>query len=253
MKIGWALCIVAAATASLSFATLGAPQADATGPGIDPITGNLPTFAQMFYFSPVINGIIACLSIFAVLLFIFFLMTISTTSMAPPSFVDAVTKMVISREYEDATRFCRNHSHVFAATIIQRCVENAAKPHSLIMNMIDVEGRRKADLVWNRISYLADLSNVAPMLGLLGTVMGMLKAFFSLEGETGTINSMALSGSIGEAMTTTLAGLALAILALIFYAIIKSRVTHSLATVEQLVHSIADHIKREGNGGGGAR
>lgn len=251
--IGWALLLAVAAMVVLVLPSYGASEPAQSGPGVNPVAGELPTIAQMFQFSPVINGIIACLSVLAVGLFLFFLMTISTTGMAPPSFVDAVTKMVISREYEDATRFCRNHSDVFAASIVQRCVENAGKPHSLIMDMIDVEGRRRADIVWNRVSALADLSNLAPMLGLLGTVRGMLKAFFSLKGETGTINSMALAGSIGEAMTTTLFGLALAILTLIFYTIVKARLTRALAMVEQMVHSIADHIKREEIGDGSTR
>ena len=246
----WAICAAVAVVAGMWWPSLGAAAAEPSAGGIDPVSGELPTYARMFMFSPVINGIIALLSVLAVLLFLYFLMTISAVSMAPPTFVDALTKMVIGREFEEATRFCRNHTHVFSSTIIQRCVENAGKPHALIMDMIDSEGKRRAEIVWNRISYLADVSNLAPMLGLLGTVNGMIKAFFSLQGETGTINSMVLSTSVGEAMATTLFGLALAIVALIFYSIVKSRVTRSLATVEQLVHSIADHIKREDTGGG---
>ncbi|MFW6058808.1 MAG: MotA/TolQ/ExbB proton channel family protein, partial [Phycisphaeraceae bacterium] len=128
---------------------------------------------------------------------------------------------------------------------VQRCVDNAGKGHSIIMDMLDTEGRRRADIVWNRISYLADVSNVAPMLGLLGTVMGMIKAFFGLEREAGNVDAGVLSQGVAEAMSTTMFGLMVGILALVFYSIVKARATRTLAEAEAAVHSITDHLKRE--------
>jgi len=212
---------------------------------IDTESGELPTILMLFNYSPVINGVIAALSIIALLLFLYFLLTINTGSMAPAGFVDDVTKLVINRQYKDAAATCRQNRKVFVASIIQRCVENAGKEHSVIMDMLDSEGRRRADIVWNRISYLADVSNIAPMLGLLGTVMGMIKAFFLLPTQSAGVASDVLARGIGEAMATTMFGLIVGILALAFYSIIKSRVTRSLADVEQVVHSVADHIKRD--------
>ena len=244
--LAWlALALVTAVLCTRGFAAAANDAATAVGPAL----GELPSYAQLFGYSPIINGIIVALSILVLLLFLYFVLTINTANMVPPSFIDDVTKLVIRQQHEEAAKLCRTHRHIFSASIIQRCVENAAKQHSVIMEMLDTEGRRRADIVWNRISYLADVSNVAPMLGLLGTVRGMIKAFFSLQGQTGSINSMALSASIGEAMATTLFGLAVAIMALFFYSLIKARVTRALADVEQVVHSIADHIKRDDGGG----
>ena len=209
----------------------------------------MPTVLYLFKLSPWINGIIAALSVLALVLFIYFILTINTLSMAPPAFVDDVTKLVINRDYEEAVKYCRSHRHIFAASIIQRCVENASKQQTVIMDMLDTEGRRRADLVWNRISYLADVSNVAPMLGLLGTVIGMIKAFFMLPEQQGSITSRVLSEGVGQAMATTMFGLIVAILALTFYSLVKARATGALADVEQVVHSVADHIKRGDNTG----
>jgi biopolymer transport protein ExbB len=208
--------------------------------------GTLATFKELFDTSPYINGTILVLSVFAVLMFVYFLMTINSSSMAPPAFVDDVNKLVLSRKNEEAANLCRSNRKVFVASVIQRCVENAGKEHSVIMGMLDSEGRRRADVVWNRISYLADVSNVAPMLGLLGTVVGMIKSFFLLGDQPGSIRSTLLSRAIGEAMSTTMFGLIVGIMALIFYSIIKSRATRVLADAEQVVHSVADHIKRGG-------
>ena len=207
--------------------------------------GELPTLATLFGYAPVINSIIAVLSAVALMLFVYFVSTVTTRSMMPPGFIDDVTKLVIGRQYKGAADLCRNHRHIFVASMIQRCVENADKEQSVIMEMLDTEGRRQADVLWNRISFLADVANVAPMLGLLGTVLGMIKAFFSLHGETASINSKVLSAGIGEAMATTMFGLVVAIVALVFYSLAKTRATQTLAEVEQTMHTIADHIKRD--------
>ena len=212
---------------------------------VDLSQGALQSFGQLFMLNPAINGVIAALSILALMLFLFFFATISSSIMAPADFVDDVTKLVGARRFEDAANYCRAHKRTFVASVIQRCAENAEKNHSVIIEMVDAEGRRRADIMWNRISYLADISNVAPMLGLLGTVWGMIKAFFGLSEATASLGSKALTTSIGGAMSTTLFGLAVAILALVFYTVVKGRATRALADAEQAVHSIADKIKSE--------
>ncbi|MCC6682112.1 MAG: MotA/TolQ/ExbB proton channel family protein [Phycisphaeraceae bacterium] len=211
---------------------------------IDPITGALQSWGTLFQFSPIINGIIAGLSVLALLMFLYNLLSINSRAMVPADLVDELTKLVLARKYEQAADLCRANRRVFIASIVQRCAENAGQEHSVILDMLDAEGRRRADVVWNRISYLADVANVAPMLGLLGTVMGMIKAFFLLEGQTGSANATALASGVGQAMSTTMFGLIVAIGSLVFYSLIKSRATRVLAEAEQAVHSIADHLKR---------
>ena len=205
----------------------------------------LPTLLELFQTSPWINGAIGVLSVLALGLFLYFLATVHTRAMVPADLINDVTKLVVSEQYDEAARVCRDQRGIFVASILQRCVENTGKGHSVIMNMIDAEGRRRADIVWNRTSYLADISNVAPMLGLLGTVFGMIQAFFGLElGPAGGPAAGALSRGIAGAMATTLFGLAVGIMALVFYSIVKARVTRILAEAEQAVHTVADHIKR---------
>ena len=202
-------------------------------------------FRDLFMFSPVINGIIAGLSVLGLLFFLYFMLTINRRTFAPPGFVDEVVKLVIRGDYERAGDVCRRARGVFAASIVQRCVENHKQNHTVMLGMIDTEGRRQADIVWNRVSYLADISNIAPMLGLVGTVLGMIKAFYGLEHESGGVDAMVLSRGVGEAMATTLFGLSVGIITLVFYSLAKSRATRTLADAEQAVHMIADHIKRE--------
>lgn len=205
----------------------------------------LNRIGQLFFYAPVINGLIIGLSVLALAFFVMFMLTINNRAMAPPGMVDEVVKLVIRGDYERAADVCRRSRGVFVADIVQRCVENATQQHGVMLDMIDAEGRRQADILWNRVSYLADISNVAPMLGLLGTVLGMIDVFAELEITSGSITAQLLAGGVGKAMATTMFGLSVGILSVVLYSIVKSRATRSLADAEQAVHMIADHIKRD--------
>lgn len=208
----------------------------------------LARFKDLFMFSPVINGIIAGLSVLGLLFFLFFMASINRRTFAPPGFVDEVVKLIIRGDFERAADACRRSRGVFAAPIVQRCIENQSQGHSSMLGLIDTEGRRQADIIWNRVSYLADISNIAPMLGLVGTVLGMIKAFYGLEHESGGMDAVVLSRGVGEAMSTTLFGLSVGIFTLVLYSLVKARATRTLADAEQAVHMIVDHLKQDDAG-----
>ena len=251
--IRWVILLLALIGVTAWLLTI-APEATAQGgdvPAMDEETGQIPRIGVLFATSAVINSIILVLSVVSCGLFVFFILTINIASMAPNQLVNEVRKLVSDSKHDEAAQLCRRHQQVFVATVLQRCVENADKEPSVLMNMIDSEGRRRADLLWNRISYLADISNVAPMLGLLGTVWGLIKAFFGMKFSSLSAESSVLTSGIGGAMTTTLFGLIVAILALAFYSIIKTRATKALAEAEQVSHAVADHITHTRGGGSG--
>lgn len=237
--------LAACATAAVAV-TVAAPAFAQGQPAIDPATGALPTVVELFNTSPIINGIIVGLSVISLMLFLFFMLTINARAMVPSDLVDEVNKLVERGKYEAAADLCRAHRRTFVGSILQRAVENAGKGHATVLEVIDSEGRRRADIVWNRISYLSDIANIAPMLGLLGTVLGMITAFLVAEGaELQLRGSGGLATAIGQAMSTTLFGLIVAIGTLVFHTIVKSRVTRVLADAEQAVHAVADRLRAE--------
>lgn len=238
---------VMALAAVVLLATAGAVMAQGE---IDPTTGALPELKLLFMSSPVINSLIAGLSVIAVLLFILQLITISSKNMMPSWLVNELNGLIIQKQYDEATKLCRANKGLLIATIVQRCLEHAGQDHAIILEMLESEGRRRADIVWNRVSYLADVANVAPMLGLLGTVLGMIGAFFVLPSATASVTSRAMSQEIGGAMATTFFGLIVAIVASIFYSFLKGRATRVLAEVEESAHALADRISRSHRGEG---
>lgn len=208
----------------------------------------VPTIAELFMQSPWINGILAGLSVLALVLFLYLLLSLSSGSFNPPQFTNDVTKLILNRQYDQAIHYCQNNGHLFASTIVQRLVENRDKEPAVLMEILNAEGRRRGEGIWNRVGYLAEISNIAPMLGLLGTVLGMIKVFFTLNTRVVGQTAGQLSEGIAEAMGTTLFGLVVAIAAGMFYTIAKGRATAALADAEQACHTLADHTHRAENG-----
>lgn len=232
---------------STAIASLPVTLAQTAGGESGEAPGALPTIQDLFLASVYINSAILALSLAALTIFAFLLFGLNSGSFAPTRFVDEITRLILNRRFEQAITHCQNNGRLFISGIVQRMVENRDKEHGVLTNILDAEGRRQADVIWNRVNYLAEIAAVAPTLGLLGTVIGMIDVFFTLTARVANEQDVArLSGGIAEAMSTTMFGLIVAILAGIFYTVAKSRATRVLAETEQVAHTIADHTHRAG-------
>jgi len=207
----------------------------------------LPTIGELFRSSIYINSLILLLSLAALAVFAFLLAGLTPAAFAPTRFVDEVTRLILNRRFDQAINHCQNNNRLFIAGLVQRLIENRDKDHGVLINILDAEGRRQADVVWNRVNYLTEIAAIAPTLGLLGTVIGMIEVFFTLTARVAGAGDVAqLSGGIAEAMSTTMFGISVAILAGVFFTIVRARATRVLAETEQVCHTIADHTHRAG-------
>jgi len=219
------------------------PNAAAAGGNSNPLDDvAYMSLSELFLTNIYINSLLLGLSVLAVLLLVFFTLTISSSTMAPRSLLEELRRMVSVGDYKQAIDYCRANQRIFSASIAQRAIENAEQEQAIIMQVVEAEGRRRAELIWNRISYLADIANVAPMLGLLGTVIGMIQGFGALTLDAPGAKAVLLSENIAMAMATTMFGLVVAIIALACHALVKSRATAALAEVERAVHDVADQL-----------
>ena len=232
----------------LAFANLILAQAQpgSAGPGGQvPAGATVPTLGELFLTSPWINSAILLLSLIALGIFAFVLMNLNFSAFAPARFVDDVTKLILNRRFDQAINLCQNHPNIFSSGIIQRVIENRDKDHGVLIDILSAEGRRRGEQVWSRIGYLVEIATLAPTLGLLGTVLGMINVFFQLTRRVATAGQVGdLSEGIAQAMGTTMFGLIVALAAGLFYAIAKGRATSVLAQTEQICHTVADHTWR---------
>ena len=102
----------------------------------------------------------------------------------------------------------------------------------LLKEIMEGEGSRQAGLIQNQIQYLLDIAVIAPMIGLLGTVMGMLKAFNSVALDIAKAKPMVLAAGVSQALITTAAGLIVGIPAMIFYAYFRGRTSKLVSNLE---------------------
>ena len=231
-------------TTALAQAPAAPPQATTpSGPAAE-----APTLLELFNAGPaglVINIIILLLSLAALAVFAYTMLSLTPAGFIPQRFVDDVTKLILGRRFDQAINLCQNNSRVFSAGVVQRLIENREKDHGVLIDILESEGRRRAETVWNRINYLVEIAAIAPTLGLLGTVVGMIDVFWNLTQREAPGDQVGqLAGGIGMAMGTTMFGLIVAIAAGVFYTLARSRATKLLGETEMVCHTIVDHTYR---------
>jgi biopolymer transport protein ExbB len=101
-----------------------------------------------------------------------------------------------------------------------------------VKDALEAEGNRQVYTLEERTNILATVAGVAPLLGFLGTVTGMIKAFQQIEGLGGNVNATVLAGGIWEAMITTAAGLTVGIPAMVAYNHLSTRIKAMSADME---------------------
>jgi len=111
--------------------------------------------------------------------------------------------------------------------------------HDAVEAAADLEGEK----ILQRISYLNLCGQISPMLGLLGTVIGMVKAFAGLAGEAGAAKAQLLALAISGALWTTVVGLLISVPALIFYTVYKNIATKRLLESQTKILSLIKNLK----------
>ena len=135
---------------------------------------------------------------------------------------------------------------VFAAGL-----RNAKSPPSIIKEAIEESGRTVAIDLERFLTTLGTIAAISPLLGLLGTVTGIIKAFNAIQAG-GMGDPRALSGGIAEALITTAAGLLVAIPALFAYRLLRSKVDGIVIAMEKDAIRLADAVEAAQGGAGRA-
>ena len=108
---------------------------------------------------------------------------------------------------------------------------------------MEAVGRREAESLMRRVRYLSDIGTIAPMLGLLGTVLGMIQAFNFIAFDISAVKPVALASAVAQALVTTAAGLIVAIPCMGFFFYFRGQLQSIVAQVEEFAVEIADTIK----------
>lgn len=179
---------------------------------------------------------LAFLSICGVLLILIYMLTIRRNAVVSDRFMDLAEAYIHKKDYLNLIDFCYRRNECMAR-VTQKTLEFITKyPNASFdgaREVAEAEGSRQAGLLSSRITYLADIGSIAPMIGLLGTVLGMIKSFLQIgSADIQGVRQMELASGISEALITTAAGLFVGIPALAFYSLFRGRVQKYIAELE---------------------
>ena len=193
---------------------------------------------EVFAGAPVIYSILLLMSMAALTLWIYHMMLMRKDKLMPAEFADTVENRLAVGNWQDALALCRKENNLLS-TLVQAAITARHEGSQAMLDRMQTEGKRATGFFWQRLSLLNDIALIAPMIGLLGTVLGMFYAFYDINRS---VDSMyALFDGLGISVGTTVAGLILAIISLFFHSTLKYRLVRQLSAAEAKAQKIALH------------
>ena len=138
-------------------------------------------------------------------------------------FMTNIKNYIFDGKMDSALAMCRSNATPLSR-MIEKGIQRIGKPLNDISAAIENVGKLEVAKLEKSVTFLSTIAGVAPMIGFLGTVSGMIQSFYDMSKSGNNIDIAALSGGIYEAMVTTLAGLLVGILAYLAYNVIVARV-----------------------------
>ena len=186
-----------------------------------------------------IMGILVLLSIIAVYIFIERFIMIRKASRQERNFMNNIRDFMHNGRLDSALALCRNNDSPIAR-MIEKGLLRVGRPLNDINTAIENVGKLEVSRMEKNIAGLATIAGAAPMLGFLGTVIGMIIAFYDMSMAGNNIDIALLSTGIYQAMVTTVGGLIVGIIAYVMYNILVARIEKLVFLLEARTSEFMD-------------
>ena len=167
--------------------------------------------------------ILGIFSVIAVYIFIERFITINRAAKKDDTFMETIRNYMKDGKLDDAKVLCQRTATPLSR-MIEKGISRIGKPLNDIQTAIENVGNVEVSTLEKGVALLAMISGAGPMLGFLGTVIGMIRAFYDMSMAGNNIDIELLSTGIYQAMVTTVGGLIVGIIAFIFYNILVSQI-----------------------------
>jgi len=184
------------------------------------------------------------LSIVSLGLMLDYAITIRQVKILPPKDIEIFGKMISEDNLEDIKKLDKDTASFFAKITIAGLKESKMGYPSMIKAMEDTSEALTSGIA-RKIEHLNVIGNISPMMGLLGTVIGMLRCFNEISHVAGAIEPKQLAGGIFEALITTCMGLIVAIPSLYVYAVFKNRIDEFTGKAAVAAESMVSSFKTD--------
>jgi biopolymer transport protein ExbB len=191
---------------------------------------------QVFAGSPTIYLALFGLSSIALALWLYNAVTLRQRASFDRNFIKSIKTNLDASNYDDILALCNQKDTVFSK-MLSSAVACRSYGLQFMLETMKAEGKRASISFWQRLNLIHDIAVIAPMLGLLGTVLGMFYALYDLNRSFESIAS--LFDGLGVSVGTTVAGIFVAILAMVLHSTSKYKLIKSLTYVENEAVSLA--------------
>ena len=174
---------------------------------------------------------LALLAVVSIYIFFERLFAINHANRQDRSFMDRIKEYIHRGEVDQALKLCQDTNTPYSR-LIEKGVTRIGRPMNDVLVAIENVGNMEVAKLEKGFTWLATTAAGAPMIGFLGTVIGMVQAFFQLASAGNNSNVTILASGIYQALVTTVAGLIVGILALFAYNFLTSRVNKVMNKLE---------------------
>jgi biopolymer transport protein ExbB len=185
---------------------------------------------------------LAALLVLSIYIFVERYQTIKRVNKDPQQFLKQIQNNVRNGDLNGALALCQSTDTPFAR-MVAKGISRLGQPIGDITASIEIEAKLELNRLEKSLAYLATISGAAPMIGFLGTVTGMIRAFMTISMLEGNVNPAQLAGGIYEAMITTAVGLIVGIPAYVGYNILVNQVGSVMNKMEVTVASFIDLLQ----------
>lgn len=184
-----------------------------------------------------IGFVILLCSVVSLALIIEHVINIKRDKIVPPQLIDEIEGMFENEEYQEALELCETEPN-FLTNVLAAGLPKINAGFETMKASMDEAGEEEAIRLQQKIGYLSLIANIAPMLGLFGTVSGMIEAFQTIAAKGASVTPADLADGISKALVTTFLGLLVAIPTMIAYFFFRNKVVR--VTLE--IGAIADEL-----------
>src|ERR1700677_1638928 len=208
------------------------PASHANGPGVSVVT--LWKLIQDGGWTMLPLGFLSVVTVMLVLVYLF---TLRRGAILTPHYMNTADVLLKKRDYLGLLAISSRHSEA-VARVVQRTLDFATKnptaSFDVIREIAQTEGSSQAASLQHRTVYLADIGMLSPMIGLLGTVIGIINSFGVLgsSGQSNQSRDVLLASGVSQALVATATGLVLGITAMFFYSLFRNRVQSLISDLE---------------------
>jgi biopolymer transport protein ExbB/TolQ len=147
-------------------------------------------------------------------------------------FTNEVKQKVLSNDIAGAIQHCSNQGNALPAKVAKAGLLRASRDNRQIQAALEIVAHDAVGLIRKRIAYLAMFANIATLFGLLGTIMGLIKAFGAVANVDAATKSIMLADGISTSMSATASGLCVAIPTMIAFSVLQSKANRLTEDVE---------------------